>query len=297
MALDTSMTSGEIDVKTLTDLVIFARLEQEANDIEPWAEVINALSLEEDAALWLLKLYNTFDDMSSAGKMFARWCTPQEWYSSPDKQIIAEKANFPISMERRNLFGGKIVRHLDSYVDCLGGCSQKEWISRPETEDVFDNFIALNEHLRTVWGTGRQSAFEWAEFYAKILNAPIEPPNALLWESSGPRESLQRLYGNDHPTPEWLEEKAIECKLYLGDAGVNLSWWDFETVICDFNVMRKGRYYPGKHIAMIRDEIESLNSPRIMDAFHAVIPAKWANVPFSKDLFRLYVDTGVLYTP
>ena len=289
-----------VDTKTLKDLVKFCKLEQEANDIEPWAAVIAALQLDDDPALWLLKLYNTFDDMSSAGKVIAKWHTPTDWYNAPDKGIITDSPNFPISRERRNLYGGRVVRHLDAYVEAMGKSSQSEWMSSVLGEDPEENFVAINTHLRTVWGAGRQTAFEWAEFYAKILHAPIEPPNALLWESSGPKQSLESLYGLEKPTEDELEETAIKCKAFLEKEGIPLSWWDFETVICDFHVMRKGRYYPGKHIAMLRDEIESLSDPgrsTLRSALEEVIPEKWITVPNDKSLWALFKEQGKIYHP
>jgi len=288
-----------IEHDVLRDLVEFARIEVEANDIEPWSEVIRELALEEEDALWVIKLYNAYDDIRSAWNVRCEWATPYELAAEPlaQRQKIA---TYPISRERRNFYGGKIIRHFDSYADCLGGKSQRSWISSVSIGDPFQNFVSVVEHLRTVWGVGRQSAFEWAEFLAKVFSANIEPPNAMLWESSGPRESLERLYGlgDDTATPEWLEERAIECKALLASEGVPLSWWDFETVICDFNVMRKGRYYPGKHIAMIRGEIEDLPSPhreRLYAAFESAIPVAWHMVPYSKEIMLQYKASGVIF--
>src|SRR3990167_2476094 len=284
-----------VDTVTLNDLVIFAKLEQEANDIEPWAEVIKALSLDDEDALWVLKLYNAYDDISSAWRVFEEYPSPKDWGNGINREKVAK---YPISRERRNLFGGRVIKHLDSYIEFLGNKNQNDWIFETWSDNPVKFFRGTYEHLLKVWGVGRQTSFEWAEFIAKVMDAPIIPQDALLWESSGPRQSLERLYGNDNPTPEWLEEIAVECKEYLAKHGIALSWWDFETVICDFNVMRKGRYYPGKHIAMLREEIMSLKEPhrsRLRGALESVIPRKWLETPADKSLGRLYVDNRVIY--
>ena len=195
-----------LDIETLNDLVVFAGLEQEANDIEPWAEVIRALALCDEDALWVVKLYNAYDDISSAWRVFEEYPSPADWRSGLNREKVSK---YPISRERRNLFGGRVIKHLDSYVEFLGDKSQTNWIfelrdigvttGRSEPVELFRHTY---EHLLRVWGVGRQTAFEWVEFITKVVGAPIVPQDALLWASSGPRQSLERLYGNDSPTPE-----------------------------------------------------------------------------------------------
>lgn len=288
------------DIATLRDLDEFVRLEKQANDIEPWAEIIKALHLDEESSLWLLKLYNSYDDIGSAWRVASYWPSPADWAAASDH---SEAVNQPISRERRNLYGGKVVRHLDAYVAALEGRPQRDWIEQVLGGSTpFDDFRTLIVHLRTVWGIGRQSAFEWAEFIAKVQDYPIEPPDALLWESSGPRESLERIYFHDRfvnmkrtdCSLEELNAVALDCKQQLSTP---LSWWDFETVICDFNVMRKGRYYPGKHVAMLRGEVEA--SPHLLKAFNEVIPKPWSDIPAGadKDLMVAYQQTGKIKLP
>jgi hypothetical protein len=190
-------------------------------------------------------------------------------------------------------------------VSLLGGQRQLLWLREavPDGADPAAAFLTLMPYLRRVWGVGRLTAFEWAEFTAKVLGLPLEPPHAFLWESSGPRESLERLYGNDNPTVQWLDATAVECRAMLAEHGVVLSWWDFETVICDFNVMRKGRYYPGKHLAMISEEIDGVTASAdrqvLREAYRAAVPPPWRDVPpgADKQLAQAYRDTGIVRTP
>lgn len=284
--------------KTLNDLVIFAKLEQEANDIEPWAEIIKVLNLNSEDALWVLKLYNAYDDLNSAWRVFVEYPSPKAyWQNGVNHEKIAL---YHISRERRSLYGGRLLKHLDSYVDSLEDQTQLKWVSRYIGDNPIKNFRATYNHLLSVWGAGRLTAFEWVEFIAKVTNAPIVPQDALLWESSGPRESLERIYENDSPTHTWLKETAEVCKEHLFKQDIVLSWWDFETIICDFNVMKKGRYYPGKHIAMVREEIMSLPEPHrshLREAFDSVIPHKWREILLDKPMGKLYLETGVIYQP
>jgi hypothetical protein len=291
--------------QALRDLVTFARIEVAAADIEPWAAVIAATRAPgpagDEAALWAVKLYNAYDDLGSAWRVIGQWPGPREWAAAD----TSAANTYPCSRERRSLRGGRLTRHIDSYVELLGPETQMGWLREaiPHT-DPATNFAALMPYLRRVWGVGRQTAFEWAEFGAKVLGLPVETPDAYLWESTGPRQSIERLYADGAPAPsvEWLNARARECRAMLAGEGVELSWWDFETVICDFNVMRKGRYYPGQHLAMIREEIEGLPDryrQPLSTAFRSVVPEPWCDVApgVDKPLARAYRDTGRIRYP
>lgn len=294
-----------MDQVLLDDLVTFARYEVDAADIEPWAAVLAEMRTvadwDDERLLWAVKLYNAFDDLCSAMSVMAACPTPGHWPQA-DRAAVAK---LPCSGERRNLRGGRVLQHLDSYVSLLSGQRQLLWLREaiPATADPAAGFVMLMPYLRRVWGVGRLTAFEWAEFTAKVIGLPVETPHAFLWESSGPRESLERLYDNDSPTVEWLNATAVECRAMLADNGVPLSWWDFETVICDFNVMRKGRYYPGKHLAMIREEIDEvpgfLDKMALLEAFRSAVPAPWRGIApgVDKPLAQAYRDTGIVRTP
>jgi Alpha-glutamyl/putrescinyl thymine pyrophosphorylase clade 2 len=298
------------DERRLADLITFARAEVDSGDIEPWAEVIAAMTrvdivgaarLDREQVLWLTSLYNTTDDLLSSLTIAAAAPSPQAW-AAAGPAVRAAAAAVRLSQERRNLYGGRILRRLDSYAAHLAGQPQYAWVSDAiVTDDRHANFPILMGWLRRVWGVGRLSAFEWAEFLHKVDRVPVETTDGCLWESSGPRQSLERIYG-PAPSEQWLAERAHETRQVLADAGISLSWWDFETVICDFNVMTKGRYYPGKHLAMISAEIAALPERwrgAYTAAYRAVIPDGWRDIAPGVDrhLCREYVTTGRVRTP
>lgn len=291
----------------LADLACFARTELAAGDIEPWAAVLAAarttgLLPDAESAAWAVKAYNAYDDLTSAWALITAWPTPREWAEDPGD---VHAADWPCGRERRNLRGGRIIRHFASYWHAIDGYgSQALWLAEayPAGTHPAEAFGPLLRWLRQIWGTGRQAAFEWAEFTAKVLGAGVDAPHGALWESSGPRESLQRIYGNPDPDPGWLEDAAAACRDHLAANGAPLSWWDFETVICDFNVMRKGRYYPGQHLAMIGAEIAAVPGPArvgLTATYAAAIPASWHGAPAGVDkaLARHYATTGRIVTP
>lgn len=283
----------------LDDLVEFARIMVAANDLEPWAgmlaELYAADDIDREAALWLVKLYNAYDALGSAWGAYRRWPTPQHWHDADDKRAAAM---FPCTQERRNLRGGKVVQHLQSFTNQISGYGHEPWLKHGlKTGRPGADFLTLADHVRKIWGVGRQTAFEWAEFLGKVVAFPVLAPNAMLWESEGPRRALQRLYGNPSPTPQWLDARSKECREYLAERGVEMAWWDFETVICDFNVMRDGRYYPGRHLAALREEINEAKGDdrRMLDAAWArLVPPAWQDIAPGIDKTKLpvYRDTG-----
>lgn len=284
----------------LVDLAQFTRLMLDSGDLEPWAELLRHLytggTLDREQTIWMLTLYNTYDDLGQAWQVYRRWPSPRAWQLADDRRGVT---GYMPAQERRNLRGGRVLRRFNSYVQLLDGGTQERWLrlgiggTNPERD-----FVAMTRHLRQVWGVGRQAAFEWAEFLHKVVGFALTAPDAQLWESEGPRRALQRLYGNDNPSPQWLDARAVECRELLEQAtGRVIPWEDFETVICDFNVMRDGRYYPGKHLAMLRGEIEDLPAGHrsdVLAAFRAVIPAPWRDIAPGVDKSKqvIYRDTG-----
>lgn len=296
------------DHRALADLVEFARLEADTKDVAPWAVVLKyALDhLEMDRALvqWIVTLYNTFDDYGSAFAFAEKWPSLHAWAADPFNDLAADGATYPIRRERRNLHGGRVLKRLDSHAELVGDWSEELWMLEGAVgETAADRFDALCAYLRRVWGVGRQAAFEWAEFQGKVMGHDVMAGHAFLWESQGPRRSLQRIYGNAHPTAEWLDDKAEETQELLRSEGIELELWDFETIICDFNVMRDGRYYPGRHLALLRGEINTIKDRHHWDvmneAWHAVIPHPWNTIAdeVDKDLMGAYQLTGQIITP
>lgn len=293
------------DEATLADLAVFARFMVETRDVEPWADLCAALydngDLDREESLWLLTLYNTYDDLGSAWNVMRRWPTPQAWATADDRD---DAATYSCAQERRNLRGGRVLQRHASYVALLDDRPQEEWMRAPLVGDTPGaDFERLTAHLRQVWGVGRQSAFEWTEFVGKVLGMPVDAADAQLWESSGPRRALERLFGNPNPSREWLDAAAHNCRDYIAATGVDLPWVDFETIICDFNVMRDGRYYLGRHLAALAEEITTLpeaDQPIVRAAFDSFVPEGWRDIVpgINPEKMPVYRDTGrLILTP
>lgn len=292
----------KLDFEMLEDFVKFAKAEVAANDVEPWAEMFRVVYQEklmpQEEAIWLTTLYNTHDRVDSALGVHGRWPTPHHWAADPNRE---EARQWPCAQERRNLHGGKVNRRHQGYVDLLGDRSQLEWLWDPI--DVIgsngDNFRELTKHLLQIWGVGRQAAFEWAEFAGKCFSLPVDAADGQLYDSSGPRESIEALYnGGERMKAEELDAAADHLRNYLASYGVDVPFVDLETLVCDFKVMRKGGYFVGRHITALKGEIAG--NELLEYAFNKVIPAEWAAIPGGLDmeprLRGLYKKTGHIIT-
>lgn len=287
-----------LDFNMLDDFVTFAQAEVAANDVEPWAEMYRVVYeeqlLPQEEAIWLTVLYNTYDRVDSALGVYGRWPTPHHWAADPNRE---EARQFPCAQERRNLHGGKVNRRHQGYADALGDMSQLEWMCLPiVTDDVGENFRELSAHMRTIWGVGRQAAFEWAEFAGKCFNLPVDAADGQLYDSSGPRESIEALFnGGERMSAAELDEAADYLQAYLADQhDLEVPFVDLETLVCDFKVMRKGGYFVGRHITALKGEIAG--NEMLEYAFYQVIPPEWAAIPGGLDmdptLRGLYKKTG-----
>lgn len=291
----------QADTQRLADLTDFARIELDSADVEPWAMMMAHLresgQLSNEETAWLVKLYNAYDSLDSAWSVFRRWPSPDHWATAFDRD---DAADYPCMQERRNLRGGRVLHHLDDYREHLSGMTQMAWLGQVVAGDSPQkDFARMTAWVRVVWGVGRQTAFEWAEFAAKSLGLPLTAGDAQLWESSGPRRCLQRLYNNPEPDQQWLTEAAQACMTHLTEQGVLLAWEDFETIICDFNVMRDGRYYPGRHLAALKEEILACppdDRGLLLNAFDAICPHGWADIEpgINREYAAVYRDTGVI---
>jgi hypothetical protein len=293
------VTAAATVEQTFADLAAFAALEVASGDLEPWAPLMHALAqgghLSDEEVLWLIKLNQVTGNFGSAWAALRRWPTPGYWAAAPDARAIVDAA---CDQEHRFMRGGRLWSHCCSYLRHLQGRTQRAWLTRDH-----DTFLTLMAHVRQVWGVGRQGAFEWVEFLTKAAGFALVAPHACLWESSGPRQSLQALFRDPAPTPARLDQYARQTQAYLAAAGMPLAWEDLETVLCDFHVMQGGRYYPGRHLAALRGDIAAVSGAAdrdlLLGLFQMIIPAPWHTIApgIQKPLLAVYRTTGHMPPP
>lgn len=287
----------------LKDFFIYSQAELASNDIAPWADLFRVIYEEEllprADAWWLTTLYNTYDRTDSAWRYYQRWPSLARWNVDPRKADAASHQLYPRTGERRNLHGGSVLRRLQSYSDILGEQDPLTWLCQSlDYDSPGADFATLTLQMRQVWGVGRQAAFEWAEFAGKVIGLPIDAADGQFYESSGPRQSIERMYNaGNKMTEDELNWAANDLQARLSLEGMDVPFVDLETMVCDFNVMRNGRYFVGRHLTALRGEVQGFEM--LEYAFSKVVPKEWADVPAGLEmdpvLRKHYKTTGEIF--
>lgn len=226
------------------DCVAFAKPFIASGDIDPAYPVLKAiiskLGLSEEAAIWLLVLYAAYYDVGSGLVAYRDVSSSQALKHCPP--LFLRSLN--IAHERRNLFGGRILRHLETWAALA-----------PLAIYLRSNTCAeFWGKVRLVYGNGRWAAFKLSELFCAVLGWPLKAEAVMLAESEGPRLGLALFEGKG-----WVGEAGLVRfqEALSGALGAPLSLEQAETVLCDFHGLVKGRYYVGHDIDKMQAQIES----------------------------------------
>jgi hypothetical protein len=256
--------------KTFDDFVTFGRLMIASRDLDPLYDVLVSLyeakGLNEERRLWFTALYLAYYNLPSAAAAF--YVVPSlrhfEEYAMHDSVVSEVIKGYPTGIERRGLRGGKVIDHLRDYarqVKVIG--TQLGWLAtafRPHStpEENYEDFWNL---AQVPWGNGRWAAYKWAELLKTVHRYPLAAPDLRLPFCSGPKEGLCWLFGEEKNAPvEHLNMLAEALKLRLEVAGLHVSWEELETLLCNFNSMRKGKYYVGHDIDELQVRLYQANA-------------------------------------
>lgn len=116
-----------------------------------------------------------------------------------------------------------------------------------------------------VWGNGRWGCYTLGELYQKVNKLRVVPVDIMNDGSSGPREGLSFLCG----VPSSLSVAELDVVAFDLFSRVRpliktkiwylpKNYYDFgmlESQLCDFNSLRKGRYYIGRDIDRDQERI------------------------------------------
>lgn len=252
---------------SLDDVAMFGWRMLGSKDIDPVYPVLQYIleyhdlkGLKDERGLWLTVLYVAFYNLPSALTAF-RWVPMM-----PIEDECISAWNLPIGIERRGLRGGKISKHLMDYwerVRAVGNGSVykqrrflREGWSGNETPE--QRYLKFWDQWQTVWGNGRWSAFKMAEILETVHGFQMQAPDMRLEFCSGPREGLIWLYGlQENTSTEDLNRWGLHLRRQLGDRGVPLTWEELETILCNFNSMRQGKYYVGHDVDEMQSQIQT----------------------------------------
>lgn len=293
-----------LDNETLyARLVEFAKLLYTTGELDPYYAMISEATrgATEERALWLVALYTAYYDFTSAFYVWNR--------VDPLGVIPSEYAHLPIHNERRGLRGGKIHRHLRSYIDhSQQHGSQRGFLAQGLGDDPETNYLIFWETIQRIHQNGRYFAFKWAEILKVCFGWPLSAPDMRMQFCTGPKRGLERLYGLPPNAPiAEFNRCGADLRDRLTASGVPIQdWEELETILCGYEQLTTGRYYVGEDIDWMQREIHA--SPflsqgeknRLFEARRAALPHRSLgelNGWFGNDsrLLKLYPEFGVIF--
>lgn len=247
-------------LRLFEDFVHFSQRQYDCLDYDPFHPMLAHMSkgLPLENALWLSTLYMAFYNIGSAWVAFKN--------SDPCRPLPDWALKLPIGVQRRNLRGGLVGKHLEDFsrqAAPIGGLHS--FLTLGFERLLTRNWGHLQERLNGVWGNGRWGCYTLGELYQKVNRLPATPTDIMNDGSSGPRSGLAYLLGIDRDLPvadldkhaEQLFKKVrplIKTRIWYLPEG----WYDYgmlESQLCDFNSLRKGNYYIGRDIDRDQERI------------------------------------------
>lgn len=217
-------------MKHFDRFLYFCRLQLVTGDYDAHIPLLKLLTrsrgLSPEESIWIGFLYMAYYSEGSAWVAFNR--------PGVRRRANPPPADLPITTQRRNLYGGRIVRHFtDLYAvkPSLAG-----WLAE------CSSWSALLGHLQTLYGNGRWASYTTGELLTHLGGPQVEPSTFEIMDSSGPKQGLVAL--GLPPT----EDGARTVRAALSAAGLNLQMSVLESLLCDWAGMNKGTFYAGRNI-------------------------------------------------
>lgn len=226
-------------------LAYFARHLIDSSDLDPvypiLAELGRLRGYDREAALWLSVYYQAYYHLPSG-------LTALRGSSA--------RVGLPTGIERRGLRGGKVLDYLDYLRASVRG-SLHAWITQGWTDQPYANYRRFASTWQSLPQNGRWSTFKMAEILKVVHRLPIAAPDMDLKLATGPREGLEYLYALHRPDLRTLNRYAngFAARLYAA-LGRVLDWETIETILCNWNSTRQGKYYVGHDIDEMQAQIE-----------------------------------------
>lgn len=252
------------------DFTYFSQRQYDCLDYDPFHPMLWFLQrgMDTERALWMSTLYMAWYNMGSF------------WVAFNNCDVLkmppAWTAKLPVGTQRRNLRGGKVLDHLGDFIrQAKKAGSIQNLLTYGMDGTIFkksgpQNWTYLKANVGGIWGNGRWSTYTTSELYQKVNRLPVIPNDIMNEGSTGPRTGLCYVYGCTPPTGNkvvpLLDELANQfhrlalpkintCIPYLSPGHYDLGM--VESQLCDFNSLRKGRYYIGRDIDRDQDRLRS----------------------------------------
>lgn len=273
------------------DMTQFGQRQYDSRDYDPFHPLLHHLQkgMSREHQLWSSVLFMAFYNPGSSHIAFMN--------SDPLKMPPDWCFQLPVGVQRRNLRGGKIRDHLEDFIKQAKYMGSLYDFLTYGMNGMFkksgrQNWTPLKRNVGSVWGNGRWSVYTSSELFQKVNGLPALPNEIGNDGSTGPRTGLCYLYGVEPPTGKkvvpLLDEladqlfKMVDAKVHTNLPYLPLNHYDhgmLESLLCDFNSLRKGRYYVGRDIDRDQERIngakKTLTLLMLSRAQHKHLDAVW----------------------
>lgn len=285
------------------DFVTFSRAHIETGDIYPIYSVLRAYhaaqETPEEVALWRSLIFVTWYHLGSAEKV---------WTAHPQPREIYGQIRLPTGLPRRGFRGNDLgVLHLNGLVVGL----KRRWGSL--TAWAWEMVAPGGpEAWRRLYGTyqafphaGPWAAYKICEVFKHVHGYNLDAPDLGVGsgvETTGPIRGMVLVTGESYE--RCRDDKALQRQLYEAAQlrGVPLTTTDqLESTLCDFCSLVFGRYYVGRRIDAMMDQLRAsvttaywtaraqLFAPRLLGEVGG-----WTGV--RKPMERDYKEKGIIHT-
>lgn len=276
------------NAQLMDDLARFARYQLATRDIDPVYPVLRALygahpEWSREMRLWHTLLYVAYYNLPSSYRAFQHVSTPENVHLIPFDIL-----RLPTGIERRGLRGGfHMQEHLYDLAQRwrASGHNLEAMLTQGFGTDPCVNWERLQWTLRLIKYNGRWAAYKTGEILMKVHDFNVEPTDMGMAFSSGPRWGLAQFFGpmegNDPETIDHLNQEAEVLHNYLmSEYGMIIGIEELETVLCDFHSLSSGRYYVGKDIDEMQEQIHAQETPtrrftELWQARRAALPPRY----------------------
>lgn len=282
--------------RTIRPFCAFAREHLYSEDIDPVYPVLKWIQrdMETEVALWSTFLYVSWYNLSSGLEVFTAWPEKNEGILN-----WLKTERFPTGVERRNLRGGRVHGHIQSYFETLADYETQYdfWFEdiphrRAKTlQERHENWLQVNENIRKLFGNGRWASYKMLEILERVngFSSLMEAPDMGHAHSSGPRKGLARFYGHvegqTSDAIQLLDDMGLDLQHRVSRAlGHEVEIEHLETMLCDWNSLAKGKYVVGHDIDQMLEQankarregnLSKSNYKLIMKARRAALPHEY----------------------
>ena len=216
--------------KDFGKFISFARLQLKTGDYDahiPFLSTLcDSMELSSDERIWVGLLYMAY---YTEGSMWRAWRSPGVRGREKHPPL-----DLPITTQRRNLYGGRIKKHLGELMEIK---SLTDWVGEADSWD------SLLKVLKRIYGNGRWASYTTAELLIRLTEKEgLEPTGFEILQSSGPKQGLEFL---QMPV---AEKSALKILRSMEQEEIEIPMSVLESLLCDWSGMNKGSFYAGRNI-------------------------------------------------